>query len=73
MLDITGEKCPMTFVRTRLALDALAPGGYLQVRLKTGETYTNVTRSVRQLGHQVLDEHSEAEDVVVLRIQKAGG
>ncbi|MBS0960234.1 MULTISPECIES: sulfurtransferase TusA family protein [Acetobacter] len=73
MLDITGEKCPMTFVRTRLALDALAPGGHLQVRLKTGETYTNVTRSVRQLGHQVLDEHSEAEDVVVLRIQKAGG
>jgi len=32
-LDITGEVCPMTFVRTRLALDALGSGQTLLVLL----------------------------------------
>ncbi|NVN12548.1 sulfurtransferase TusA family protein, partial [Nguyenibacter vanlangensis] len=34
ILDITGETCPMTFVRTRLALDRLPAGGRLRVRLR---------------------------------------
>ncbi len=29
-LDITGEVCPMTFVRTKLALEQLAIGQILQ-------------------------------------------
>ena len=34
MIDITGETCPMTMVRTRLALDALPDGAALRVRLR---------------------------------------
>lgn len=33
-LDITADTCPLTFVRTRLALDSMAPEGVLVVRLK---------------------------------------
>ena len=33
-IDITSDICPMTFVRTRLALDKMAPGETLLVRLK---------------------------------------
>ena len=33
-LDITAETCPMTFVRTRLALDRMAPGETLLVLLR---------------------------------------
>ncbi|OAG77224.1 hypothetical protein Amal_01474 [Acetobacter malorum] len=54
MLDITHEKCPMTFVRTRLALDGMAPGSLLAVRLKGEEPHKNVRRSVLALGHAVL-------------------
>ena len=70
MLDITHEKCPMTFVRTRLALDAMPPGGLLAVRLKGEEPHKNVRRSVLALGHSVLSEQTEADGSVVLTIQK---
>ena len=36
-LDITSEVCPMTFVRTRLALDRMRPGQVLLVRLRGEE------------------------------------
>lgn len=53
-LDITAEVCPLTFVRTRLALERAAPGGVLAVRLKGAEPVRNVPRSVAELGHEVL-------------------
>lgn len=70
MLDITHEKCPMTFVRTRLALDGMAPGSLLAVRLKGEEPHTNVRRSVLALGHAVLSEQAEEDGSVVLTILK---
>ncbi len=53
-LDITGDICPMTFVRTRLALDRMAPGQTLLVRLRGDEPLRNVPRSAQELGHDVL-------------------
>lgn len=70
MLDISHEKCPMTFVRTRLALDALPPGSLLAVRLRGAEPLQNVTKSVKALGHCIVSEQSEAEGIVVLTVQK---
>lgn len=70
MLDITHEKCPMTFVRTRLALDGLAVGGVLAVRLKGEEPHRNVRRSVLALGHAVLSDQTEDDGSVVLTILK---
>jgi tRNA 2-thiouridine synthesizing protein A len=55
-LDITGDVCPMTFVRTRLALDRLAPGQVLMVLLRGDEPIRNVPATARQLGHEVLAE-----------------
>lgn len=69
-LDITREKCPMTFVRTRLALDGMVPGSVLAVRLRGEEPHKNVLRSVLALGHAVLSEQTEADGSVVLTILK---
>jgi TusA-related sulfurtransferase len=55
-IDITGEICPMTFVRTRLALDALQPGQKLAVLLQGDEPTRNVPQTARQQGHLVLAE-----------------
>ncbi len=54
VLDITGEFCPMTFVRTRLALDRLTPGQTLLVLLKGAEPARNVPRTAAEQGHAVL-------------------
>ncbi len=53
-LDITADICPITFVRTKLALERLQPGELLQVRLKGSEPLKNVPRSASEQGHKVL-------------------
>ncbi len=77
-LDITGETCPMTFVRTRLMLDRLPAGAVLTVRLKGKEPLVNVPRSAVALGHTVLateperQSNTSAADVWLVTLRKAG-
>ncbi len=59
-LDITAEICPMTFVRTRLALERLAPGELLLVHLKGQEPLLNVPRSAESLGHAVVSLETDS-------------
>ena len=53
-IDITRDTCPMTFVRTRLALDRMAPGQVLLVEMRGAEPVRNVPRTAVEQGHQVL-------------------
>jgi len=75
-LDITNAVCPITFVRTKLLVERMAPGEVAEVRLNAGEPLENVPRSLEELGHEVLDvrpdEDSEGSGVFRLRVRKAG-
>lgn len=53
-LDITRDVCPITFVKTKLELEELAPGEVLEVLLREGESLENVTRSCAAEGHRIL-------------------
>lgn len=53
-LDITDEVCPMTFVRTKLALEQMAVGQVLNITLRDGEPRHNVPRAVKDHGHEVI-------------------
>ena len=55
-LDITGLRCPMTWVRTKVELDRLSSGDTLEVRCAPGEALENVPRSARAAGHAVAVE-----------------
>ena len=52
-LDVTDVTCPLTWVRTKLALEALAPRDSLVVELDEGEPLDSVPRSAREEGHEV--------------------
>ena len=52
-IDLTGVACPMNWVKTKLALEQLAPGDELAVRLDPGEPIESVPRSAREDGHAV--------------------
>jgi TusA-related sulfurtransferase len=69
-LDITRESCPMTFVRTRLALDRLSPGSMLHVRLRGEEPLRNVAGNVVSLGHALLETRPLDDGSVVLEIRR---
>jgi TusA-related sulfurtransferase len=72
-IDITAETCPMTFVRTRLALDRLAPGQVLEVLLKGDEPRRNIPRTALEQGHTVLGQQERPDGVLRLRLRRGGG
>jgi TusA-related sulfurtransferase len=69
-LDITREVCPMTYVRTKLALERLPSGAVLEVLLQGEEPVRNVPRSAVEEGHEVLALLSLPNGHFRLRIRK---
>ena len=68
-IDITGEVCPMTFVRTKLKLERMQTGEVLSVRLIGEEPLRNVPRAAREDGHAILgiEDDGEAHIVTIRR------
>jgi tRNA 2-thiouridine synthesizing protein A len=69
-IDITRDVCPMTFVRTRLALDKMAPGETLLVKLKGQEPLRNVPRTATEQGHEVLLLETDSDGISRLLIRR---
>jgi TusA-related sulfurtransferase len=69
-IDITRDVCPMTFVKTRIALDRLAPGQTLLVRLRGEEPTRNVPKTATEQGHTVVEQREEADGTMLLLIRK---
>ncbi|MGZ3461244.1 MAG: sulfurtransferase TusA family protein [Archangium sp.] len=72
-LDITREVCPMTYVRTKLALEALDDGAVLEVLLRGEEPLKNVPRNARDDGHEVLSLEPRGGGLHRLLLRKQGG
>ncbi|MDR0588997.1 MAG: sulfurtransferase TusA family protein [Spirochaetaceae bacterium] len=71
-LDITKEHCPMTFVKTKIALEALEPGDTLELLVLSGEPLDNIPRSAKAEGHKILAVEQVEGDVHKIIIEKAG-
>ncbi|MDW7651072.1 MAG: sulfurtransferase TusA family protein [Bacillota bacterium] len=69
-LDITGEVCPITFIKVKLVLEDLEPGDTLEVRLDCGVPSKNVPKSLRSDGHKILSEKKAHDGSVVLVVEK---
>jgi TusA-related sulfurtransferase len=69
-LDITTDTCPMTFVRTRLALDRMKSGETLLIRMRGEEPTRNVPRTAAEQGHTVLAQREAADGVTELLLRK---
>jgi len=59
-LDIRGDACPLTWVKTRIALERLGEGEVLELLLAGGEPLENVPRSAELEGHAVLSREPVA-------------
>lgn len=69
ILDLTRVKCPLNFVKAKLALEKRISGESLEVWLDaTGENVLSVANSLKQEGHQV--EILQAEPVLKLNVIK---
>ena len=52
-LDLRGTPCPLNYIRTKLALEGVSPGAWLQVDLDAGEPEQMVGEGLRSAGHRV--------------------
>ena len=71
-LDITGEVCPITFIKVKLRLEKMAAGQLLEVHIDDGVPLRNVPRSLRSDGHKVIWEKKQADGSYLLLIEKDG-
>ena len=69
-LDITKDRCPMTFVKTKLQLEQLEPGDTLEVLLSDGEPLERVPKTVVEQGYQVLENVHVKDSIHRLLIKK---
>lgn len=55
ILNIKGEVCPYTFVRSKLTLEEMEPGQILKIIVDHEPATKNVPRSMENEGNTVLD------------------
>lgn len=70
-IDLRGTPCPLNYVRSRLALEKLPPGAWLQVDLDGGEPEEMVSEGLRGEGHEVQSQ-PWGENGARLWIRRAG-
>ena len=54
VVDLRRFACPLTYVKTRIALERLAAGEQLEIWLAPGEPVESVPRSAAEDGHRVV-------------------
>jgi TusA-related sulfurtransferase len=70
-IDLRGTPCPLNFIRSKLALEKLDFGAWLQVELDAGEPEQMVASGLREAGHRVEGQPGEGGGVRLL-IQRLG-
>jgi len=68
LLDITGDVCPMTFIKVKMGLQRVPPQGTLIVRMKE-EALKNVISAVKSEGHLVTNVSREGT-IFLLGVEK---
>ena len=72
LLDLRGVRCPLNFVRAKLALGRLTVGEELELLLDAGEPADSVPRALRDEGQAVLAERAQPDaDVVRVLVRRA--
>ena len=64
MLDLSAVKCPLNFVKAKLALEKLPPGTDLVIQLSHDLTM-NVPQSLRQEGYHVTQLETNAQGLLI--------
>ena len=70
-LDLCGDVCPFTFVKTKLQLEQLESGDILTVIFDHAPATENVPKSVTNEGHTILGIDEIGDNLWKVRIQKA--
>ena len=68
-LDLTRDKCPITFVKTKVALENLKKSSSLVVRINKGNDLDSMLKSLKEIGFKVTDNKQVESNVAEIVIQ----
>jgi tRNA 2-thiouridine synthesizing protein A len=71
VLDLRGEVCPYTFIKTKLILEELDSGQDLTILLDDSAATANVSKSLRNEGHEILGLKAISGEVWQIVVRKA--
>ncbi len=69
-LDIRGEVCPFTFVKSKLVLEQMEEGQILRVIIDYEPSAENVPKSMREEGQEVLAVNKIGENLWEILVRK---
>jgi len=69
-LDLKGEVCPFTFVKSKLILEQMEPGQILRILLDYKPSVENVPKSMREEGQEVLEVNQIGENLWEVVVRK---
>ena len=69
-LNLKGEICPMTFVKTKLAIERLNSGERIKVIFNSSEAKINVPKSLKELNYKVIAINDIDENNFYIIIEK---
>jgi len=71
-LDLRGEVCPYTFLKSKLALEELAAGQLLRVVVDNEASARDVPQTLRGAGHTVLAVETPDPGLWTIVVRKGG-
>ena len=55
IINLEGEVCPMTFVKTRLEIEKIEKNHIIKFIYDSEEAKTNVPKSIKEIGYSILE------------------
>ncbi|HWR31283.1 MAG TPA: sulfurtransferase TusA family protein [Negativicutes bacterium] len=71
-VDVTDVVCPVTFVKVEVALEEIADGQLLEIKLNDGEAIKNIPRSLKDDGHLVTSVERRDDQTFQVIVKKGG-
>lgn len=70
-LNLKGEVCPYTFVKSKLKLEEIEPEDELEIILDYKPALYNVPRALKEEGHEILEIKQINESDYKIKVKKA--
>ena len=68
-LDLTKYKCPITFVKTKIALEKLKKNEILTIKINQGEDLDNMPESLKEIGFKIIKKITIKKNIAEIKIK----
>ncbi len=67
-LDLTKYKCPITFVKAKIALEKLKNKDTLVIKINEGEDLNNMPESLKEIGFKIIKKKRLEKNIAEITI-----